>query len=156
MTVTATEARLPEPLEAVRSRFSTAAPSETPEAVKEFLDALGAGNFESLERVFASDLWLRALTPGGTAQARTRDEAIATFTSWFGGAGPVRLVEASTGRLGTRDLIRYRLVLRPSFDPRHWYTVEQTGTCRVKRGAIRRLDLVCTGMFRSNDHGVPL
>jgi hypothetical protein len=64
---------------------------------------------------------------------------------WFGHAAEVRVLMATTAPAGSRELLRYRLRLRPHWAPDVWHVIEQTGYARIADGRVRRLDLLCTG-----------
>ncbi|HSF15917.1 MAG TPA: nuclear transport factor 2 family protein [Vicinamibacteria bacterium] len=112
-----------------------------------FLDALGRRDYDALSSLLAPNVWFRALLPRKLYDLDNRQEAIATFRSWFGGAADFQVLETDHHTLVSREYIRYRFLLRPDWGPEQWHVIEQVGFFRVKEGSISRLDLVCTGFF---------
>jgi hypothetical protein len=99
----------------------------------------------ALRALLADDVWLRALLVRDVVEHRGVEAAMRALHGWFGSADETELLHASSEPVTNRERITYRARLRPSWEPRTWHVIEQTGYLRVVDGRITRIDLTCTG-----------
>jgi hypothetical protein len=99
----------------------------------------------ALRELFAPDVWFRALAVHELLERHDVPSTLAILDGWFASAAEVQVLSAATAPAGCRELLRYRLRLRPLWSPDVWHVIEQTGYARVADGRVRRLDLLCTG-----------
>jgi hypothetical protein len=99
----------------------------------------------TLRELLAPDVWFRALAVHELLERHDAPGALAILDGWFGSAAEVQVLLAEVAPAGSRELVRYRLRLRPPWAPDVWHVIEQTGYARVTEGRVRRLDLLCTG-----------
>jgi hypothetical protein len=99
----------------------------------------------ALRELLAPDVWFRALVVHELLEQHDVPATLAIFDGWFGHAAEVQVLLAEVAPAGSRELLRYRLRLRPHWAPDVWHVIEQTGYARVADGRVRRLDLLCTG-----------
>jgi hypothetical protein len=111
----------------------------------ELLRAIVERDEPALCELFAPDVWFRALVVHELLERHDVPGTLAILDGWFGSAAEVQVLSASTAPAGSRELLRYRLRLRPQWAPDVWHVIEQTGYARVADGRVRRLDLLCTG-----------
>ena len=82
------------------------------------------------------------MIPPGPIEASGAEAAAAKFSSWFGEAEALELVQAGGDDVADRLHVFYRLRVKRPGDP--WKIVEQHLVCAVT-GRITALDLLCTG-----------
>jgi hypothetical protein len=123
----------------------TAAEPAASEVVTALLHAIVEHDVPALRRLLAPDVWFRALVVRELVEHHEVAPVLDAFDGWFGQAAEVQVCLAETASAGSRELLRYRLRLRPAWAPDVWHVIEQTGYARVADGRVRRLDLLCTG-----------
>ncbi len=117
-----------------------------------FIEGLAVQDFARLGGALAAHACLRALLPSGLREW-TGAEAIARrFARWFGDTEDFELVDAAADEVGGRLHVHWRLRLRAERLGSGWFTVEQQAYADADDGRIIRLDLLCTGYLREDDH----
>jgi hypothetical protein len=119
--------------------------TRTPVALaEELIDALAAQDFERLQHSFAPDVDFRAVVPGtGSFRERSGAEETANlFSTWFGAAQPLELLDSSVERIVDKLRLSYRFA---AFEEEQWHVVEQQGYAVVGERGIEKLDLACSG-----------
>ena len=116
-------------------------------AAERFLDAVSRRDFDELERVFAPNLWFRALLPRRILESNVASEALTAFRGWLEGASGFRVLATNHHASQGREFVSYRFLLRPDWAPKQWHIMEQSGYLREKEGRVSRLDVVCTGFY---------
>ncbi len=119
-------------------------PADT-EVAQAFLRAVVSRDERRLRGLLADDVWVRAMLVREVVEGHGVDVAVELFHGWFGAAAEIQVLLATTSPVATREVVTYRLRLRPAWAPEVWHLIEQTGYLRVRDGRIRRIDLVCTG-----------
>jgi hypothetical protein len=114
-------------------------------AAQAFVRAVVEYDPDTLADLLTDDVWLRALLPRGAVEHHDRAGALASLHGWFGRAVELRDETAYHRSSGGRELVGWRVRLRPDWAPDVWHLIEQIGYVRVADGRIRRVDLVCTG-----------
>jgi hypothetical protein len=99
----------------------------------------------ALLRLFAPDVWFRALVVREVLERHDALGAVAIYHGWFGRAEAFDVLGTSLAPAVSRSHLSYRVRLRPDWAPDVWHVIEQSGYVRVRDGRIARLDLVCTG-----------
>jgi hypothetical protein len=120
-------------------------PRPTTTTALRLIEAMVSWDEPTLRSLLADDVWLRALLVRDVIERHDAAGAMAVFHAWYGSAYETVLLDASTERVTNRERLTYRVRLRPSWEPRTWHVIEQTGYLRVADGRIGRLDLTCTG-----------
>ena len=115
------------------------------EVATALLRAIVERDVPALRELFAPDVWFRALAVHELLEGHDAPSTMAILDGWFGSAAEVQVLSATTAPAGSRELLRYRLRLRPHWASDVWHVIEQTGYARVADGRVRRLDLLCTG-----------
>lgn len=110
-----------------------------------WLDAVTARDLDRLEALLADDVWLRVLLPREVMEAHDPEAVLDTFRSWFVTPAAIAATDAAHHTLAGREHVRYAFRLRPAWAVDTWHLIEQAGYLRVADGAVRRIDLVCTG-----------
>jgi hypothetical protein len=119
---------------------------DDPEAVvRRFLAAVLDRDERRLFAHLQPDVWFRALLVREVIEHHDAVSTVAVFRGWFLEAPDVEVLEVTTAPALSRVHLRYRVRLRPAWDPEVWHVIEQAGYARVRDGAISRLDLTCTG-----------
>jgi hypothetical protein len=136
-----------EEVHAMRSTHPPAGPvvdADAP-AARAFREAVLAADVAAMAGLLTPDVWFRVLLPRRVVEVHDREAAIAVILEWF--AEPVVLVveERLQRDAGSRQLVGWRVLIRPHWAPKVWHRIEQVGYVRVVDGRIRRVDLVCTG-----------
>ena len=116
--------------------------SSVTETADAFVAALAKQDFDGLARALAPDVRMRALIPPGPIEVIGADAAAARFSSWFGSAESLELVQRGAEWVADRLHLFYRLRVKRPGDS--WKIVEQHLTCTVN-GRIVAFDLLCTG-----------
>jgi hypothetical protein len=123
----------------------TMAITRTPVAVaEEFIGALAAQDFERLEHSLAPDIDFHAVVPG-TGSFRERsgaEETASQFSTWFGDAQPLELLDSSVEAVVDKLRLSYRFA---AFEEERWHVVEQQGYAVVGECGIEKLDVACSG-----------
>lgn len=109
-----------------------------------FVEALARQDFARLAELLAPDVQFRALLPERFEEHEGASAFIGRFTDWYGDADHLELLASNTGRMGDRDLVRFRFRLH---DPDGWSEIEQHLICDGSGGAIERVDLLCSGFI---------
>jgi hypothetical protein len=123
-------------------------PSSATETGTVLVAALAERDFARLAATLASNVRMRALLPPGFVELSGADAAAAAFSSWFGGAESLELVDSGSDAIADRVHVFYRLrVTRPGNGTK---LVEQHLLCAIDGDRINGLDLVCTG-FRPDE-----
>jgi hypothetical protein len=119
-----------------------------------FLAGLAAQDFPRLGGALAAGARMRGLLPSGL-QEWTGAEVIADrFARWFGNTEDFEFLESSTGQVGGRLHLYWRLRLRAERLGAGWFTVEQQAYADTAEGGrITRLDLLCTGYLPDGGDG---
>jgi hypothetical protein len=117
------------------------------------LEGLAAQDFGQLGSALAADACLRALLPSGLREWAGAEAIAHRFARWFGDTEDFELVEATSGELGGRLHLHWRLRLRAERLGSGCFTIEQQAYADTdSSGRISRLDLVCTGYLPEGDH----
>jgi hypothetical protein len=117
------------------------------------VEGLAAQDFTQIGDALAVDACLRALLPSGLWEWAGADAIAHRFASWFGDTEDFELVDATTGEVGGRLHLQWRLRLRAERLGSGWLTVEQQAYADTdNNGRIVRLDLLCTGYLPEGDH----
>lgn len=119
---------------------------DDPEAVvRRFIAAVLARDEGRLFSHLQANVWFRALVVREVIEHHDAVSTAAAFRRWFVDAEEVESLEVVTSAALSRVHLRYRVRLRPAWEPEVWHVIEQCGYARVRDGAIARLDLTCTG-----------
>ena len=111
-----------------------------------FLDSLDAQDFAKLGTTLTAGARLRALLPSGLREWTGSDVIAEQFARWFGSTQDFELVESTSGEVGNRLHMHWRLRLRAERLGTGWFTVEQQAYAHVAdSGRLAQLDLLCTG-----------
>lgn len=111
------------------------------------VDALAARDFAGVERLLAADVWLRALLPRHLDEHFGAGEVAGAFRTWYAGATEFEVVALDHDTVAGKERVGYRFRLRPDWAPDTWHLIEQVAFLSVREGAIRKIDLVCTGFM---------
>jgi hypothetical protein len=138
-------ATLVTPTATLVTRTATLVTPTAAQVTSALLRAIVERDVPALRELFAPDVWFRALVVHELLEQHDVPATLAVFDGWFGHATEVQVLMATTAPAGSRELLRYRLRLRPHWAPDVWHVIEQTGYARIADGRVRRLDLLCTG-----------
>lgn len=100
-----------------------------------------AHQFDALASIFAPDVCLRALTPGGAATHEGSDAAVARIRQWFG-PWSLKLLDHRIDEVGGRCSILNRY--HASIEGRH-AVVEQHAYATTGEQGFESIDLLCSG-----------
>jgi hypothetical protein len=120
----------------------TVQPYSVTDAAEAFVVALVERDYDAIARTLAPDVRMRALIPPGPIEVIGADAAAARFSSWFGGAESLELVQRGGEWVADRLHLFYRLRVKRPGESRK--IVEQHLICTVS-GRIVAFDLLCTG-----------
>lgn len=112
-----------------------------------FLDVLEARDFVALRDLLDDDVWCRAMLVREIVELHDAAATVKLFESWYATPAELALEDRQHHVMMGRELVRYRMRLRPHWAPDRWHRVEQTGYLSVRDDRIRRVDLTCTGFF---------
>ena len=119
-----------------------------------FLASLASQDFARLGLVFAPDVHLRALLPGGLQETTGSAAVAGRFARWFGDTEHFDVLECFDGELGGRIHLRWRLRLRAERLGRGPFVVEQVAYVDLDgEGRIGLIDLLCTGYLHEVTDG---
>jgi hypothetical protein len=118
-----------------------------PRLAPAFLDAISARDFVALRNLLAHDVWCRVLLVREFVELHRADDVVALFDEWYGTPEEVRLEDREHHPMMGRDFVRYRVRLRPRWEPDRWHRVEQAGFVTAAAGTLSRIDLACTGFY---------
>ena len=110
-----------------------------------FATALGAKDFDALEKILAADVDFRALTPNLAWQKRSAKEVVAdVLNEWFDENDHIEELRTVQVRpvAGPRSLLSYTLVVR---NDDGMYLVEQQAYFECANGKITCLRVLCAG-----------
>jgi hypothetical protein len=127
------------PRERVRRPTSAAA------TARAWLEAVTDRDLDRLAALLADDVWFRVLLPRELIEAHDARTVVDSFRSWFVTPASISVSDAAHHTLAGREHVRYAFRLRPAWAVDTWHLIEQAGYLRVADGAVRRIDLVCTG-----------
>jgi len=110
---------------------------------KDFIAALTAQDFETLERLFQPQLRFRALVPHRICEGQTAGEATDWLQRWFGDADEFQMLQSAVAQVFDRLYLSYRLRVH---DVIHgWRVIEQHAYLDVQGNHIADLWLLCSG-----------
>jgi SnoaL-like protein len=113
------------------------------QVAERFLDALGAGEWDAIERLLAADVQLRALVPSTLREEWGPEAVVSRITFWFAGLDGLQLLDAGIEPMADQVRVHYRLAgTDPDDGP---VVVEQQCYFTVIDGAIAKINLVCSG-----------
>jgi TusA-related sulfurtransferase len=122
----------------------TASAATDPGAVGgEFVDALAARDASRIAACFRPDARLRALVPSGPQEHSGRAALAKRLVSWFEEAATIRVLDRCAEPLA--DLLHLRYRFREGYADGESEIIEQDAFCRVEKGRIVAMDLVCSG-----------
>ena len=108
-----------------------------------FLDALGRGDWDAIERLLAPDVQMRALVPTTLREEEGPEAVVGRFKFWWSGLADLRLVESETEPAGAQVRVQYRIEGDDAEDGP--VVVEQQCFFTVADGAIVKINSVCSG-----------
>lgn len=114
----------------------------SPKSLRSFVETLTDRDFETMRKLFASDVRLRALVPAGLKESDGPASVVDRFRSWFGSAQQFEVVESRVERVADRWHVAYRLLIERGNGRE---LVEQHVFCDVGADGIEKIDLVCSG-----------
>jgi hypothetical protein len=113
------------------------------QVAERFLDALGAGEWSSIERLLAPDVQLRALVPSALREEIGPEAVVARFKLWWAPLEGLQLLDAGIEPMADQLRVHYRLAgTDPDDGP---VVVEQQCYFTVADGAITKINSVCSG-----------
>ncbi len=115
---------------------------KSPKSLQSFLETLTDRDFETMRKLFASDVRLRALVPAGLKESDGPASVVDRFRFWFGSAQQFEVVESRVERVADRWHVAYRLLIERGNGRE---LVEQHVLCDVGADGIEKIDLVCSG-----------
>lgn len=107
-----------------------------------FVAALGARDWEQLERLLAPDVRLRALVPSALREQQGAADTVGQFRRWFDDATEIELMESSSGEIVDKLHLRWRV---HALEEGVRYVVEHQAYATVEDGQITDLALLCSG-----------
>jgi hypothetical protein len=117
---------------------------------RRLLSAIVTRDFDSLHTILAADVWMRALLPREIVETHSAAATTELIRSWFAPHEAFEVVSTAQHTVEGREFLAYNLLVRPDWAPDVWHVVEQSGYCRVADNHVTRLDLLCTGFFRTH------
>lgn len=114
------------------------------------IDALTRRDFVDLAACFTSDVHLRAVLPRAVLELRSAREVAGKFEDWFGGSDAFQLLDASAGRIGPRQYLRWRIRMCSPGTAGGPRVVEQHVFTRGSE-LVESLDLLCSGFQPETD-----
>lgn len=118
-----------------------------------FLDGLGAQDVSIVRGALAPQVQLRALLPGGLHEWTGAEVVSRRFERWFG-AAELEALEARVVEVVDRAHLTWRFRIRARRLGEGTFVVGQSAYADLDaRGAIARLDLVCTGFMPEASDG---
>lgn len=120
---------------------------QTSTVADELVEALGARDFDRIERCFAPGVRFRALIPPGLHEANDPAGVIVHIRDWFASPDRFELLESNSEPVGDRLRISYRLRLH---DENGWQLCQQQAYCAVVGDRIALMDLLCSGFRPEN------
>ena len=108
-----------------------------------FVTALVDGDAPRLAETLDPNVQMRALLPPGPIEVLGAEAVAGKFTTWFGSADRLELLQSASEPVADRLHVSYRLRVRRRGNP--WKLVEQHLLCAHDGGRITALDIVCTG-----------
>lgn len=117
--------------------------STTASVARQLVAAVAARDAASLAGIFADDVRLRYLVPGGPGELVGAAGAAAQYVAWFDDAETVEVRDVLSLRVSDRTSVRYRFLVRRRTG---WEVVEQQTYLDVDPdGRIAAIDLLCSG-----------
>jgi hypothetical protein len=113
------------------------------QVAERFLDALGAGEWDAIERLLAPGVQLRTLVPSTLREESGPEAVVARLKFWFAGLEGPQLLDAGIEPMADQVRVHYRLAgTDPDDGP---VVVEQQCYFTVADGAITKINSVCSG-----------
>jgi hypothetical protein len=113
------------------------------QVAERFLDTLGAGEWDAIERLLAPGVQLRTLVPSTLREESGPEAVVARLKFWFAGLEGLQLLDAGIEPMADQVRVHYRLAgIDPDDGP---VVVEQQCYFTVADGAITKINSVCSG-----------
>lgn len=113
------------------------------EVAERFLQALAAGDWDSIGALLSPDVRLRALVPSTLREEEGPEAVVGRFKFWWAPLEALRLVDSGVEPAGNQLRIHYRLAgIDPDDGP---VVVEQQCYFTVVDGSIAKINSVCSG-----------
>ena len=122
--------------------MATATQSDA-QVAERFLEALGAADWDAIERMLAPDVKLRALVPKMLREEEGPEAVVGRFRFWWAELDDLRLLDSGVDTVAGQVRVHYRLEGTDAEDGP--VVMEQQCYFTVADGSIAKINSVCSG-----------